>query len=141
AGDETALELDHRATRRGYLAGDDDRAPLRQMEGSVLLPILVLACRTVDRKNDVVTALRGARSRADGRPLEGVAADDDALRARLLEDGIECGPEEFVGPALPIPFAGTRLDGGIHDIVRRRLTLRSDQAVPDDHVLGAGAIV
>src|SRR5579883_1554778 len=98
------------------------------MIGCVLLVILVLARRAVDRHDDLVAALRRLLRRADGRALERVAANDHGLDAGFLEDRLECRSEELVGPALAIPFAVPRLDRGIYHIVRRRLAVRADQA-------------
>src|ERR1700686_5657936 len=51
---QAALELDHRATRQCDLAGDADRASLRQMERRVLLVVDTLGRRAVDRNDDLV---------------------------------------------------------------------------------------
>src|SRR5437867_5125580 len=69
-GARRALELDHRAARCRHLAGDNHRATLGQMERRILLAINVITCRAIDRKDDLVAALCGARSRADACPLE-----------------------------------------------------------------------
>src|ERR1700726_1982689 len=96
--DARLLEFDHRAARHRDLAGDAHRAPLRQMERRVLLVIDVLARRAVDRNDDLVVALCRARSRADGGPLERVAADDHGLDAGFLERRLESRAQEFIRP-------------------------------------------
>src|ERR1700676_1304124 len=106
----TPLEFDHRAARHRDIAGDPRGAALGEMERRVLFGVGVLARRAVDRNDDLVAALRRARSRADRPPLERVAADDHGLYRRLLESWLERGPHEFVGPVLAIPFAGARLE-------------------------------
>ena len=111
------------------------------MERGVLFVIDGLACRAVDRNDDLVAALRRAGRGADGRPLERVAADDHGGDACLFERWLERGAHEFVRAALAIPFAGARFYRRIHDVVGRRLAVRADQAVPDHHVVGARCIV
>src|SRR6516164_4545247 len=91
-------ELDHGAASHRDIVGDPNGSALGQMERRVLFVIDVLGRRAVDRNDDLVAALRRARSRADGRALERVAADDHGLDAGLLESGLQSGPHEFVGP-------------------------------------------
>src|SRR5260370_23665777 len=101
------------------------------MERRVLLVILVLARRAVDRNDDLVATLRRLLSRADGCSLERVAADDHGLDAGLLERWLERGAQEFIGPLLAVPLAVARLDRGGHGVVGRRLAARADPGVPD----------
>src|SRR6185503_2233885 len=111
------------------------------MKRRVLLVVYGLSRRAIDREDDLVAALCGARSRADGRTLKRVAADDHGLDAGLLQRRLEGGAHELVRPALTIPFAHARLDRGIHYVVGRRFPVRADEAVPDDHVMGASGVM
>src|SRR5262249_46054974 len=92
-------------------------------------------------EDHLVAALRRTGGRADRRTLERVAADDHGLDARLLKDRLERGAQELVRPALAIPFADPRLDRGIHHVVGRSFAVRTYEAVPDDHVVGARVIM
>src|SRR5260370_36769413 len=134
-GETHRSEFDHRAARNRDIAGDSRRAALGQMERRVLFVIGVLARRAVAWNDDLVAALRRARSRTDGRPLERVAADDHGLDAGLPESWLESRAHEFVRPGLTIPFAGARLDRGVHYVVGCRLAIRANEAVPDHHVV------
>ncbi len=140
-GETRGSEFDHRAARQRDVAGDAHGTAFGQMERGVLLVVDILAGRAVDRHDDLVAALCCARSRADRRPLERVAADDHGLDAGLFEGCLERGAQELVRAALAIPFAGARLDRGVHYVVGRRLAVRADQAVPDDHVVGTRFVV
>src|SRR5262249_10938694 len=83
------LEFDHRTSRHRDIAGDSRGTALGQMERRVLFVIDILARGAVDRNDDLITALRRARNRADGRPLERVAADDHGLDASLPENWLK----------------------------------------------------
>src|SRR5580704_10271089 len=103
-----ALKFDHRAARQRDVAGDAHGTALGELECRVLLVIDVLARRAIDRNDDLVAALHRFLGRADGGALERVAAYDHGLDAGLFEHRLERRAEEFVRPALAVPFAGAR---------------------------------